>query len=165
MKFAKSILRFKNLFPNAKGISKLAISNIEKSLNVLFPCDFAKITEYYSGGQIGSQSILNISDDIHDSYGIIEVTKEFRKAINFPPNCVVLYYEYGLIYMETQKDKNISTPIIYCSDESACNLHITGKPEVVYSSFPSFTDFFAYLLDEEEKMREEEYAEATSTVE
>jgi hypothetical protein len=155
MKIENIILKFSKLFPSHYNLELEDLCMIEKKLDILLPNDFKNIVCKCDFSQINIFSFFNINALCSDEFGLVNQNKIFREKINFPPNCVVLYYEYGLIYMETKDDESIPTPIIYCSDESACNLYLTGKPEVVYSSFPSFTDFFEYLLDEEEKLRAE----------
>lgn len=148
------IKKFKNLFPEDKGISFSELDAIEKKLQIILPNDFKEISKYYSGGFLGSQSIFNFTADEKDGYGIVSRTLTYRNSVHLPMHIVAFYEEHGFIYMETQDNASKLSPVIECSIEDVYNL-ASEKP-LLYNPtiFPSFTDFFAYLLDQEEAERE-----------
>lgn len=151
------IQRFRTLFPDDHGISADELNKIEDKLHLIFPWDFKEISSYYSGGMIGGISIFTFSADQNDQYNILNKTNYYRNCdLHLPERYVSLVEtEVSFIVLETHQDKNMNTRVIYCSIEDVYNL-ANGNP-LLYNPqiFPTFTDFFEYLLDQEEEERRE----------
>lgn len=149
------IQRFRTLFPDDDGISIDELNQIEDKLHLILPWDFKKISCYYSGGMIGGISIFTFSADQKDQYNILNKTNYYRNCDLHLPEKYVALEESGVsfIVLETHQDENMNARVIYCSIEDIYNL-ANGKP-LLYNPliFPSFTDFFEYLLDQEEEER------------
>lgn len=132
---------------------------IEDNLNIILPKDLKEITKHYSGEMLGAIEFFNFNGGEEDDYSIISKTNFYRKIpdFNLPHQYIPLHEsEVSFVVLETQDSPEKPTPIIWCSIEDAYHL-AAGKPlEDNPTIFPSFTDFFEYLLDEEEKMRAEQ---------
>lgn len=123
------------------------LDKIENLLKVKFPDCVVKITHFYPGNYL--KDVLNFNDKKDDEHGITYMTLAYRNKINLPVYYVVLGQdEVSSIVLDTHKGQ-----VLWLSYSDVCNLcesqPFTGNPII----FPTFTDFFAYLLDEEEKSR------------
>lgn len=142
--------RFNLYYPDNIGLADDEINQIEKNLSLAFPEDFKEICRFYTGEMLGSHSLLNFQTI--GNYSIEEETLALRKAINLPHDFLVLYCEYGMIYMDCNPQSPKYGHVMYVGNEDAQCLGDGIKPEY-YWDYPTFTDFFSYLLDEEEKER------------
>ncbi len=90
--------------------------------------------------------------------GVIEGTKELRDE--GLPHRFLLLSDYGgdagSIFMETQDDPEKPSPIYWCDAEDVYNLCEEGVFKYNPTVWASFTDFFEYLVNEEEKRQLEE---------
>lgn len=152
---AKLKTHYESLFPEDKGVSQEELDSIEKKLEVTLPRDFRDIASFYSGGMIGGQSIYTITSDPNNEYGISNRTIVFREAINLPQKILPLYFEYGFIYMDLDDHSKNYKKVIYCATEEAQSLCESAYPQNVYRVYSSFTDFFEYLIEQEEKDRQQ----------
>lgn len=121
---------------------------VEKNLGTVFPDDFKKISSMYDYEYIGTFEMYSFPE------GVVEVVKSWRESIALPYNCIVLGEDgTSAIIMKIEGYKST---VIWCSMEDVLNL-CEGKPmEYNPTIFPSFTDFFEFLIEEEEKMQAEE---------
>ncbi len=146
--------RYENLFPGDLGVKQEDLDYIEKELGIILPEDFRDIASFYSGGLIGGQSIYTITANFNDDYSIGNRAKVFRETIHLPETILPLYSEHGFIYIDlNDKSKNFRK-VIYCGPEDAQNLYQSIYPQHVYWSYLSFTDFFEYLIEQEEQERQ-----------
>jgi len=133
-------------------VSSETLVLIEKALNIVLPNDFKEITKYYSGNILGTIYFFNL--ELFGEFNIVEQTIFYRHKIKLPFRYLPLYEESdGFIIMETQDDPRKPSPVIWCAVEDVYNL-CEDKP-LIYNPtiFPNFTDFFEYLLDQEEQER------------
>lgn len=146
------INRIKNLELN-QPLKSEEISKVESELNIKLALDFKEINNICSYEFIGLFDFLNFG--LTNNQSVIAETQYYRENHNLPNNYLVLaeddVYFVLLKIVSPQKSE-----VIWCDYEDFFNL-CEGK-EMKYSPtiFPSFTDFYEYLLDEEEKMRAEE---------
>jgi hypothetical protein len=136
-----------NLFP-ADGISKDAINEIQKELNLQLPQDFCEISEFYSGGMLGDVSLFSFIR-INNAENIIDETLRLRKTVRLPHEYIVLAEpSESIIVLNTQ-----NKPIVLWIDA----IEITQISDMVFESMPdkwdSFSDFFNKLLQQEEEDR------------
>ena len=147
------IKRYTLLYPEEE-VSNTHIDDIEKKLNVVLSNDFKKILTVYSGGKLGLHSIFTLYDDGRD-YNIVNRTLYYRNCdLNLPVTYIALEEtEVSFVVLETQSQANMQTKVIECSIEDIYNL-AKGNP-LLYNPtiFPSFTDFFEYLIKQEEDER------------
>lgn len=147
--------RYLTLFPKDRGVDSQELRKIEKILEVNFPQDFKKITMFYSGGNIGGLSLFNFNANFEDDYSIVFKNLSYRKKINLPKNFLVLYDEYGFILLNTEKAKNGVGEVLDIAPTDIFNLTNGKLLQSKHKIYKSFTDFFGYLLDQEEEERED----------
>ncbi len=147
--------RYLSSYP-IRSIGQDQINNIESELSVVLPKDMKEILTYYDGYyDLNNMSVFYLGDN--DEWSMLEKTKFFRKSIHLPKRYLVLKEgDESFIALETRDNENQPTPVIWCSGNDAYNLAEEKPLEDNPTIFSSFTDFFAYLLNEEEKRRAEE---------
>lgn len=125
------------------------IGNVEKQLNITLPKDFKEICINCSYESFYLYSLFNFETEV------IRETLEIRKEYHLPNNYLILDQDDpGPILMKITSNGNAE--VIMCSYRDFLNI-CDGKPyEENPIIFPTFADFYSFLLDEEEKMREEE---------
>jgi len=137
------------LHPSGKPLTKVELQQIEDSLDIVLSYDFKKINEYYN------YSYLWYFDFCSFPRGVIEETHYYRKRNDLDQNYLILSNQDEM----TVVMKIISTKkseVIWCGLEDFFNLCENKPMEYNPTIFPSFTDFFEFLLDEEEKMQAED---------
>lgn len=144
--------RYKILFPEDKGLSNSQIISLEKTLRLSFSEDLKKILSFFSGGMLGMQSLLDFEGS--DEYSVAGLTGILRESIKLPHDFLVLYCEYGMIYVDCEKESQNYGHVLYCGTEDAQWLCDGIEPKY-YWDYLTFSDFFEHLLDEEEKERAE----------
>jgi hypothetical protein len=60
------------------------------------------------------------------------------------------------VFLETQDSPDKPSPVIWCDEMDVYNLCDTGEFKYNPTIWPSFTDFFEYLVEQEEKMQAED---------
>ena len=141
------IKRAEALYSLGKPLTNEEIRTTESSLNVILPNDFKKINLQYSYEYIDFFEFYAFRDEV------IEETLGFREICSLPNEYVLLSNENStdFVFINTK-----SGEVIWCGLQDVNNLFenkpMTNNPTI----FPSFTDFFEFLLDEEEKMQAED---------
>jgi hypothetical protein len=128
------------------GISKDAINEVEKGLNLQLPPDFCEISEFYSGGMLGDVSLFSFIR-INNAENIIDETIRLRKTAELPHEYIVLAEpSESIIVLKTQHN-----PIVLWIDA----VEIARISDMAFESVPdkwnSFSDFFNTLLQQEEE--------------
>ena len=143
------IKRASNIIKDPIVLDEQEINFVEQKLGVTFPEDFKAINQ-----QIGYESF-----DFFDYYsfncGVIEETVYYRNKEKLPHNYLVLTSDDVSFLLLKLKPDNTSE-VIWCDEPDFYNLCRKGKMEYKATVFKSFTDFYEFLLDEEEKLIEEE---------
>lgn len=126
---------------------------LESNLNIKLPNDFKCICSNVDYGEINCP-FINVSFP----EGVCGYTQDLRK--DGLPHRFLLLSGYsddaGSIFMETQDDPEKPSPIYWCDAEDVYNLCEEGVFKYNPTVWPSFTDFFEYLVNEEEKRQLEE---------
>lgn len=131
-----------------QGLTEKDIHLVEDKLGVKFPDDFKNLSFFCS------YEFFNIFDTYSFPSGVINETINWRISANLPSDYVVLS-ENGTSAV-LMKLENEGSTVIYCSLEDAGNLCEGKRMEYKPTIFPSFADFFEYLLEEEEKIQAED---------
>ncbi|MEK4424999.1 SMI1/KNR4 family protein [Solibacillus sp. FSL K6-1523] len=134
--------KYLSLYDEVDGISKESLDKIEHELQIKLPNDFCEISSFYSGEDIHSFLFT-------DPTNIIGETVRIRKTVGLPHRFVVLAeHDMSVIVMDTE-----NKPSIIWID----SIEITKLDEQDFISKPDvwndFSDFFSFLLDEEEEER------------
>jgi hypothetical protein len=125
------------------------VNNVERELQLTLPNDFKRICSYCSYEFLGGFEFYSF--DI----GVIKKNLEFRKNYNLPNNYIVLVQEDDVAFILLKTISTEKSEVIWCDYQDFFNL-CDGEPMVYNPTiFPSFTDFYEFLLDEEEKSRAE----------
>lgn len=132
----------------APRLNLLDINQLEKTLKVLLSNDFKYIGNKYDYEYI----------DFFDFYsfptGIINKTKDLRKSCKLPNEYIVLAIDdVSVLLLKTMSSKK--SEVIWCDEPDFFNICEGKTLQFNPTIFPSFTDFFEFLLDEEEKIRAE----------
>jgi hypothetical protein len=130
-----------------RPLSMESLYNIKNSLNITLPEDFIFLNK------ICRCDFFNFFDFYNFDIGVVSETKGWREGINLPNNYLVLCDDgTSAVLMKIDNDQD---SVIWCALEDVLNL-CDGEPMIYNPTiFPSFTDFYEFLLDEEEKSRAE----------
>lgn len=131
------------------------INWVERELKICFSDDFVEINQIFDYAYLGSFEFNALY--YQGRSGVVEETLEFRQEVHLPNRYVVLSYtgDTRFVIMETQEDPHKNTPILWIEPEDLDNL-IQEKPlEYDHTIWPSFTDFFEYLVEQEEAIQKE----------
>lgn len=145
------------LISKAKSIKNIGIGGkhdidvLEKYLDVLLTSDLSYIYSKYSFDFFSSFDLYGVP------CGIIDGTCEYRER-GLPHRYIVLADngDAGIVLMETQADRDKPSPVIWCDYPDIFNLCECGEFKLNPDIWPSFTDFFEYLIEREEKLQNEE---------
>jgi hypothetical protein len=149
-------IRYLKLYPS-KGLNNKQIQNFENKLSIMLPEDVKNILDFYDGYYSLAYLSLYSFDQSVLGWNICDETLRLRQSINLPKNMIVLAEpDESIIIMEISNEPKVMSKIYWLGSGDIYNL-AEGKPlEDNPTIFPTFSDFFAYLLDEEEKRRTEE---------
>lgn len=121
------------------------LRDIEKSLNLNLPRDFCEICEFFDGSGLNVIPLLSLAARTSTLNPLTE-TQRLRVKISFPQNYLVLAEPpESLIVMECVGNRKVfwldAIDVGRLESES-----FSRSPDV----WPSFAEFFSYLLEEEE---------------
>lgn len=144
---------------NEKGMLEVALA-----LNVTLPNEFIQINTAFRYDLLYDGDLLDFSADQSDWGGVIKNTIKLREKYKATPHMYVdvskvllLSLEaFGGIFMLTNNDPNKVAKVISCSLYDIHNCLVNGKFIDPHDEWPSFTAFFEYLVEQEEKKLEEE---------
>ena len=137
---------------------------IERNLKILLPNDFIKLTSHISYECSNFVQFLIVNVDADDIDGIIKNNLELRKEFaeysagksDMSHILVLADDDGGSVFMITQDSPDKQTPIIWCDAGDMYWYSIDGKFPHPHDEWPSFSDFFEYLVEQEEKKLEED---------
>ena len=125
--------------------SEEVIKNAETKLNILLPKDFRILCTFYG------YDYFHLFEFYNFDIGVIEETLKFRKNCNLPHNYIVLTQDNDVSFVLLKTISAEESEVIWCDYMDFFNL-CDGKPMVYNPTiFATFTDFYEFLLDEEEK--------------
>jgi hypothetical protein len=155
-KIGEVIKRYSNLY-KGRALSEKSINLIEKKLKIILPNDFKEISKVFDAYEIlGGHALYSFNPSVKN-YNIVDKTIYYRNSNLYLPTKYIALEETEVNFtvLETHQDANMNTRVICCSIEDIYNL-ANGKP-LLYNPlvFPTFLDFFEYLLDQEEEERRE----------
>ena len=138
------------LHPSKKGTIE-DLLHLESALNVKIPEDFSYLWGKYNYQYVYSFDCLEFPIDVEKN------TKFFREK-GLPEKYIILYEkgDAGSIFMETSNDPETPAPVYWCDMEDVYNLCEEGVFKYHPTAWDSFTDFFEYLVNEEEKCQLED---------
>ncbi len=142
--------RIKNLLgENPITINEIKI--VEKELNIKIPQIFIEINSICVYEYSNSFDFFVFGTT--DQYSVVENTKGLWNSYPSNKRCLNLYSDdAGILLMELNENASVMWCSIYDLENYLYDKSMTMK----YDYFPTFYDFFEYLLDEEEKIRVEE---------
>jgi hypothetical protein len=129
-------------------VDEREIIKLEKKLKVILCNDFKKMSIE------SNHEYSTVFSWIGFVEGILNETLQLRSE-GMPHKYIILSDEGdgGAVFLETQDSPEKPSPVIWCDMEDVYNLCDTGEFKYNPTIWPSFTDFFEYLVDEEEKMQ------------
>lgn len=133
----------------APMLANVEILDLENQLKVILPDDFKYISNFYD------YEYISFFDFYSFPIGVINQTKYYRDHHNLENNYLVLFWDdVSFVLFKTKSSQE--SEVVWCNHPDFFNL-CEGKPmEYKPTIFPSFTDFFEYLLEEEEKLQAED---------
>ena len=140
--------RAADLFPCSVDFSIKELEKAANALNVIFSKEIKQSYVIYPYDFFTSYQLIGFPD------GVIEETLRLRKDANLPKDTLILSEDdASILLMRCLGDHEeiywmaVEDYYRYCDNEP-----LEYDPTI----FPTFTDFFSYLLDEEEKRRADE---------
>jgi hypothetical protein len=136
----------------APTMSDIDFHNVEGSLQINFSIDFKKTNSVFRYDYFLLFDFFNFQGNSKTS--VVQKTLRLRQNANLPLDTLILSEDdASVLLMKCLGDHEEIYWIAVEDYENYCE----GKPlEYNPTIFPTFTDFFAYLLDEEEKKRKNE---------
>lgn len=132
-------------------VKPAALESIEGRLQVRLPSDFKEISSFYSGGILGGIAHYAI-DNGGDCDNVVDETLRIRATAGIPHSMVIIAEPpESLIVLDTNSATN-HPAVIWCDAFDVGRLdHAASlsKPTI----WPTYLDFFRYLLDCEEEER------------
>jgi hypothetical protein len=126
------------------------IDYVSSSLGVVFSEDFVDINVIYDYAYLGRFDFYSFY--YKGASGVTKKTRTFREVINLPHRYVLLsdMGDAGAVFLETQDTPEKPSPVIWCDQEDIDRL--CREEPLIYNPtvWPSFTDFFEYLVEQEE---------------
>ncbi len=147
--------RIEKMFGN-HPITAEEISAVESTLKIKFPDIFVRLNKVCSYEYSNLVGFLNFRRK--GTYSLINDTLGVRKYYEGnSEKFVVLYSDDAGIFLLNTGDEKAS--VMWCSIYDIENVFNDRPLEYDYDFFPTFADFFTYLLDQEEERIREEAAE------
>jgi hypothetical protein len=147
-------------------VPKYIFDLVEKILQLKLPKEFRCISESVSVTSFSKMEFFEFEDDPENWNGIIKNNLEIRKNYEKDSNgqskermdkiLVLADDDGGSVFMITQDSPEKSAPVIWCDYGDMYHYAVTGTFRNSHDEWPSFTDFFEFLVDDLEKRAEEE---------
>lgn len=138
----------------AYNASNVEFENIESILRVTLSCEFKAVCRRFCYESLYLTPFYSLFGDEQES--TIHETKLYRQHLQLPYRYLVLSEDdCAAIFLETQDDPEKDSPV-HIVDLNDIERFIQGeKLEYGYEYFQSFTDFFQYLIEQEEGYQKE----------
>ena len=149
--FERIRARYVNLF-GSEGVDKEKNADIERLLGLKLPDELVRISEFYGGGLLGGISHHAI-DARGPASNIVEETIRLRDTADLPHDMIVLAEPpESLIVLQAPRASGSAATTIWLSHFDVARLSAPNTlrdPQI----WPSYYDFFSYLLDLEAEER------------
>ncbi len=144
------------LTENEPYLTEIDIQFVEKELGVILSPAFRKLNAIFRYDYSSAFEFLNFQTKTE--YSVIGETLKLRQFCNLPTNYVVLAIQDDVtaVLLETASGANKENKVFFCTIYDLQNVYENGEMVEDTRIFPTFTDFFRYLLDEEEKQHNKE---------
>ncbi len=131
-------------------LTSSSFTDVEGKLNIKFSEVFKNLNNICSYENLFIKEFFSFSK----SSGLIAETCRLRKEANLPDNILFLYEDdASVILMQVGTTEPQEEKVFWIAVEDYERFCKGEKLEYKHQVFPSFTDFFEYLLTEEEKER------------
>ena len=148
--------RYLKLHPS-KGLNTKQVQAFKNKLSITLPDDVKNILDFYDGYYGLAYLSMYSFDQSGVGWNICDETLRLRQSINLPKNLIVLAEpDESIILMEITNGSEVTSKVYWLGAGDAYNLAESKPLEDNPMIFKTFTDFFSYLLDEEEKRRADE---------
>ena len=132
-----------------------ALEAIQSALDVTLPDDVKKIAEFYCGGILGGIS-HNSLEATGPATNVVDETQRLRRTINLPHRFIVLAEpSESLIVLDCESNATGGPAVIWCDANDVGRVDHVPSMSNLPGTWPSYSAFFSYLLDEEEEERGE----------
>jgi hypothetical protein len=142
------------------------LSFVSQILGILLPHDFVKINKEIRYDIFLWNELFDFCKDCENWNGIIKNNLEIRKNYEKDSNgqskermdkiLVLADDDGGSVFMTTQDSPEKPAPVIWCDYGDMYHYAITGEFRNTHDEWPSFTDFFEFLVNDLEKRAAEE---------
>ena len=161
---SKLIERAKKATGIGTGIDENDISKVALTLNITLPQEFVQINALFRYDLLYDGDLLDFTADECDWGGVIKNTVKLREKYKETLNmCVdvskvllLSLEEFGGILMLINDHPSKVAKVVSCSLYDIHNYLVNGSFADPHDEWPSFTDFFEYLVEQEEKNLEED---------
>lgn len=144
---------------NVINLTQEELSFLSKKMSITLPEDFVEINKKIRYDIFSWQEFLGFYYDDSNWNGIIKNNIELRKEYaeqsggksDMSRILVLADDDGGSVFMITQDSPEKPTPVIWCDAHDMYWYSIDGKFRHSHDEWPSFTDFFEFLVEEEEK--------------
>lgn len=137
-------------------LSKQDISFVEKELAVSFSDAFKELNGKLRYDYFLAFEFFNFQTK--NPYSVVEETMQLRENCGLPNYYIILAIQDDVtaVLLESKSADYPENRVIFCTLYDFQNLCESKTMEENPRIFPTFSNFFSYLLDEEEKRRAEE---------
>lgn len=126
------------------------LSNVEDVLGLAVPDDLLRVCEFYDGTGVVSESVARISAAT-EGETVVALTRQFRSELALPQNFLVLgASDTTVLLLDCAAATSGKTPAVH-------RVHRADVPKLAVGhglngarSWPTFSDYFRELLDQEE---------------
>lgn len=131
-------------------LTQAEIEMAADQLGVHFSSDFIAINTVFDYAYLSQFEFFCVC--YHGRSGVVEETLAFRQALQLPLRYVILSNpgDTWAVLMETQPSPDKDSPVLCCAPEDWDNICAEKPLEYEHTIWPSFTDFFEYLVEQEE---------------
>lgn len=147
------------LVPDGNLVNEQDIKLLEDRLGVSLPMDFKELVGQFNYEYFECMVDFHSLDNGEGSHSVIFETLRLRRDVGFPKDSLFLYEDdASVIVLKTMDDPSLPSPVLWFRVEDF-DRYCQGVPlELPHDVFPSFTDFFEFLLkrEEEEQQREQQ---------
>ena len=150
-KIEQLLKKAKQIIPNYICLDGDRMKEVENALDITLPLDFKEINKKFSYESF-PWDFRGFYADKKAQECVTNATLRLRKCCNFPKNALFLYEDdAGAIILEIidADHSKISWMSIEDLDNFCEGMPLAYNPTI----FPSFTDFFEYLIKQEEGER------------